>query len=292
MKFGILANKQKENIDKVIFKIIHLIEKNNHDYILDDELFEINEKKFSHINKVNFVSRNEIASNCDIIISVGGDGTMLNTAYLVRNTNTPILGVNFGKLGFLAEFDLNLLTTFLKEVKEKKYVVEDRIALSGILKESKENLFAINDIVIDKGPWQKMIELEVFVDEEYVTTIMSDGIIIATPTGSTGYSLSTGGPIVNPKAEVITLSPIAPHTLTIRPLVISSNQKIKIIAHSPFESIQVSSDGQRVNYFKPPFTMQIEKSQNPIKLVHLSKNNYYEILRTKLFWGFDIRKSK
>ncbi len=291
MKFGIVANKLKKDVENVINMIINEISNHKYQLVLADELKDIIKYNKEPSLNINFVKREEIINHCNILISIGGDGTMLSSAFLVRNSNIPLLGVNFGKLGFLAEFDLDSLKIFLNEVEEKKFVVEDRIALVAKCENSSDDLFAINDIVIDKGPWQKMIELEIYIDDEYVTSFMADGIIIATPTGSTGYSLSTGGPIVNPKADVITLSPIAPHTLTMRPLVISSKQKINIIAYSPFEKIQVSSDGQRVSYFKPPVKILIEKSNNPIKLVHLSKNNYYEILRSKLYWGIDIRKS-
>lgn len=291
MKFGIVANTLKNDITKIVNHIIKEIGNHNFNLILSDELKKLKLENSNTFQKLQFVKPEEIINHCDILISIGGDGTMLSSAYLVRNSNIPLLGVNFGKLGFLAEFDMDSLKIFLNEVQEKKFVVEDRIALVAKNEHNDEELFAINDFVIDKGPWQKMIELEIYIDDEYVTTFMADGIIIATPTGSTGYSLSTGGPIVNPKADVITLSPIAPHTLTMRPLVISSKQKINIIAHSPFEKIQVSSDGQRVSYFKPPINLLIEKSKNPIKLVHLSKSNYYEILRSKLYWGIDVRKT-
>jgi NAD+ kinase len=135
-----------------------------------------------------------------------------------------------------------------------------------------------------------MIELTIKVDNDYVSTFSADGIIVATPTGSTGYSLSTGGPIVNPKADAITISPISPHTLTMRPLVLSSNQKIEIQVRSP-ELVQVSCDGQRVHYFDSPVTLEIFKSNKPVRLIHSTKTNYFEILRNKLYWGLDIRKN-
>jgi NAD+ kinase len=214
---------------------------------------------------------------------------MLNTAYEMRHSSTPIIGVNFGKLGFLAEFDLAGFTDFLQDIKTQNYVVEERMTLLGEC--CGKELFAINDLVIDKGSWSKMIELTIKVDDDYVATFSADGLIVATPTGSTGYSLSTGGPIVNPKADVITLSPIAPHTLTMRPLVISSQQKVTVIVNSPSDKIQVSCDGQRVEYFDSPTVITIEKSKQPVRLVHSNRTNYFEILRNKLFWGLDVRKS-
>ena len=152
-----------------------------------------------------------------------------------------------------------------------------------------DKLYAINDIVIDKGGWPKMIELTVWVDGEYVTTFSADGLIVATPTGSTGYSISVGGPIVSPKADVITLSPISPHSLTVRPFVLPSSQEIIIKADSPYKEVQVSCDGQRVFDFSPPAEIKICKSERSLKLVHTSLTTYFETLRDKLMWGIDLR---
>jgi NAD+ kinase len=155
-----------------------------------------------------------------------------------------------------------------------------------------EKLIAINDIVIDKGGWAKMIEITAQVDGEYVSTFSADGVIVATPIGSTGYSLSTGGPVVSPSAGAITLSPISPHSLTMRPLVLSSEQEIVIKADSPHNEIQISCDGQRVYHVPPPLEIKIVKSVKPLKLVHTSVTTYFETLRNKLFWGIDVRRSK
>ena len=154
-----------------------------------------------------------------------------------------------------------------------------------------DEFFAVNDLVIDKGAWPKMIELTIAVEEEYVTTFSADGLIVATPTGSTGYSLSVGGPIVSPKAEVITLSPISPHSLTMRPLVLPSNGKIYITADSLHTKVQINCDGQRVMEFAPPLQIVISKSEKPLRLVHMDSVNYFEILRSKLMWGLDVRKN-
>jgi len=154
-----------------------------------------------------------------------------------------------------------------------------------------ERLFAINDIVIDKSGWPKMIDITIEVNGDYVTTFAADGIIAATPTGSTGYSISTGGPIVSPGADVITLSPIAPHSLTVRPIVLPGGSEIKIKANSFHKEVLVNCDGQRVFAFPPPLEIKIKKCIRPLKLVHTSLSNYYEILRTKLLWGIDLRKN-
>lgn len=291
MTIGIIPNIVKSEVNGIIELIIEEILRNDLDYVISDAVLHSEINLRERINKDKYVPLEQIGSLSDMVVSIGGDGTMLNTAFLVRKSGTPILGVNFGKLGFLAEFDVDSFRSFLAEVKSSNYVVEDRIALLGSGSGIEESLYAINDLVIDKGSWSKMIEITIYVDNEYVTTFAADGIIVATPTGSTGYSLSTGGPIVNPKADVITLSPISPHTLTMRPLVISSTQKIMIKVNSQYDTIQVSSDGQRVNFIKPPAVINIEKSDKPVKLVHSKTNNYFETLRKKLYWGLDIRQS-
>lgn len=291
MKIGIIPNISKHETIEAIPKIFSELERNGIECFISEHTFGKNKVISEQFDKSSFLSFEEIGKNCDMVISIGGDGTMLNTAFEVRNYSTPILGLNFGKLGFLAEFDVENFTGFIQEIREKNYVIEDRMALCGSNKDGNDELYAINDLVIDKGPWPKMIELTVKVDDDYVSTFSADGIIIATPTGSTGYSLSAGGPIVNPKADVITLSPIAPHSLTMRPLVISSKQKITVEVNSPHERIQVSCDGQRVKFYQPPTSISISKHNQPVKLVLSSKANYFETLRTKLLWGLDVRKS-
>lgn len=291
MKIGIIANITKENIFPALQGLINLLEKNGFEYFLSDQLL-INQENFDgHIARDRFIPNSEFGL-CDIVISFGGDGTMLNTAYDLRKTNTPVAGINFGKLGFLAEYEVTGMEEFVKDLKEKDFIIEDRMALQAVCdKESEHELYAINDMVLDKGRWPKMIELTIQVDDEDVTTFAADGLIVSTPTGSTGYSLSTGGPIVVPNADVITICPIAPHTLTMRPLVLSADKKITVVMRSHHTSVQVNCDGQRVSYYEPPVKIDIMKSNNPFQLIHTNKTKYFEILRNKLHWGIDLRNN-
>ena len=218
---------------------------------------------------------------------------MLATAYQAQFYDKPVLGINMGKLGFLTDADLNQLDTFIDDIKNNRIKIEERMVISGECREHKlETLYAINDIVIDRGGWPKMIELTVKVDGEYVTTFGADGLIIATPTGSTAYSISVGGPIVSPLADVITLSPISAHSLSVRPLVLPSNQIIEIKATSQHSEILVNCDGQRVFSMPPPFEIKVTKSERALKLAHTSVTSYFETLRNKLMWGIDLRNSK
>lgn len=293
MVIGIIANITKQNIFEVVSSFIKKLNANGLDYLLTKSMLEENQKLKLEIEEDFLSDDDEIYKNSDVIVSIGGDGTMLATAYRALKYNKPVLGINLGKLGFLVEADTSHMDIIINELKNKNYEIEDRMVLSGECIDSKtEELIAVNDLVIEKGGWPKMIELTAYVDGEYVTTFSADGLIVATPTGSTGYSLSTGGPIVSPTANAITLCPISPHSLTVRPIVLSSSQEVLIKADSPFESIQVSCDGQRVLKFPPPIEIKIKKNERPLQLINLSIRTYFETLRQKLLWGVDVRRDK
>ncbi len=293
MLIGIIANITKENVFSVVSSFIKELKRNNLEYLLTKTLLEDKDKLKIEIDEDFLSDDKEIYEKSDLIISIGGDGTMLTTAYHALTYDKPVLGLNLGKLGFLAEVDISQMDIIIKDIKEGNYQVQERMVLTADCDTIHgEKLIAINDIVIDKGGWPKMIEITAEVDGEYVSTFSADGVIIATPIGSTGYSLSTGGPVVSPSARAITLSPISPHSLTMRPLVLSSEQEIIIKADSPHNEIQISCDGQRVYHIPPPLEIKIVKSEKPFKLIHTSVTTYFETLRNKLLWGIDIRRNK
>ena len=293
MLIGIIANITKENVFSVVSSFIKELKKNNLEYLLTKTLMEDKDNIIIEIDEDYISDDKEIYEKSDLIISIGGDGTMLTTAYHALSYDKPVLGLNLGKLGFLAEVDISQMDIIIKDIKEGNYQIQERMVLAADCDNSPgEKLIAINDIVIDKGGWPKMIEITARVDGEYVSTFSADGVIIATPIGSTGYSLSTGGPVVSPSAGAITLSPISPHSLTMRPLVLSNEQEIVIKADSPHNEIQISCDGQRVYHVPPPLEIKIVKSVKPLKLVHTSVTTYFETLRNKLLWGIDVRRNK
>lgn len=291
MKLGIIPNTNKENVIEVVELLLSKLK--GHDFISTFSLDFYELVKSNHLfDNYEFLSNNDFFTKNDLIVSIGGDGTLLTTSFQAKDFDTPMLGINFGKLGFLAEYEIKNLDKLIYELENGEYEIEQRMTLCGeCITEEKATLFATNDIVIDKGHWPKMIEITLKIDNKYVATFSADGIIIATPTGSTGYSLSVGGPIVNPVTKAITISPISPHTLTMRPLVISDNQKISITVKSEHENIHVSCDGQRVSNYKSPKEFIIYSSNTQIKLIRTKSTSYYEILRNKLYWGVDIRKN-
>lgn len=288
---GIIANTTKENVNLVVSELIKKLQTNKFNFLLSNALIKQKEILAKELRKNVFVPDDKLCNNSDLVISIGGDGTMLTTAYKAQFFNKPVLGINFGKLGFLSEANINQIDVLINEIKRGLIKIEERILITGeVLGHKVERLIAINDIVIDKGGWPKMIDLELTVNNEFVTTISADGIVIATPTGSTGYSLSIGGPIVSPLTDAITLSPISPHSLTVRSIVLPSNQEIFIKADSLHKEILVNCDGQRVFAVPPPLRIKIMKHNRPLKLVRTSLTSYFETLRSKLLWGVDLRK--
>jgi len=289
---GIIANITKKNVYDVVSLLISKLNSFGFDYYLSKSLARDKHLLKRKINAGKFLEENKLCSKSDIVISIGGDGTMLNTAYRAQFYNKPVLGVNFGKLGFLAEINVNQVDKFIEDIKAGNYEIEERMIITGeCIGHKIETLYAINDIVIDKGGWPKMIEMTVHVNDEYVTTFAADGVIVSTPTGSTGYAVSTGGPIVTPRTDVITLCPISPHVLTMRPLVLPGDSEIVITASSHHKNVLANCDGQRVFAFKPPLRIKIKKSERPFMLVRSIQSSYYETLRSKLLWGIDIRKN-
>jgi NAD+ kinase len=289
---GIFANLTKSDISEVISTLVKTLRKNKLDYLLDASLLTVKEKFKVRIGREYFVNENDLCRRSDIIISIGGDGTMLATSLKAHSYNKPVLGVNLGKLGFLAEVNINQMETFVKELKTGNYTIGNRLVLRAeCLGHKIDKLYAINDFVVDKGAWPKMIDLSIYVGKEHVTTFAADGLIISTPTGSTGYNISTGGPIVSPKLDVIVLSPISPHSLTMRPLVLPNKEPIFIQTVSQHKEILINCDGQRVFTFPPPLQIKITKSPKPLKLVHTSLTSYFETLRSKLLWGVDLRRN-
>ncbi len=292
MILGLIPNTTKVKTVRAVEEFARKLRKAKIDFLIDDSIASVGlRKSFPFKNSLTSVAA--ICSQSDMIVSFGGDGTLLNTAYLARKSNVPILGVNFGKLGFLAEFDFAKIDKLIEDIKNNNLIVEERMTLEAVcIGERRSKLFAVNDIIIDRGKWPKMMDMTLKIDGDYVSTFSADGVIAATPTGSTGYSLSTGGPIVSPKAGAITLNPISPHMLTMRPLILSSSQIITVEVKSHYSKVQVNCDGQRVNYYKPPIKVIIQKGERPVKLVHSKSRNYFDILREKLFWGLDLRNNK
>lgn len=218
-----------------------------------------------------------------MVIAFGGDGTILAAARAIGVHKTPILGVKIGSLGFLAEVASEELLTVMEKIERGGFRLEERMVLEATVANRK--FFALNDVVIDKGASPRIIQLSVYVGDEYVSTSTADGLIVATPTGSTAYSLSAGGPIVNPAMKAIIITPICPHILANRPMVISAEETFTVEIKSEDAEVKFTVDGQENLALRSGDRVQIKKADHSVRLIKSSDRSFYDLLRTKLKWG-------
>ncbi len=234
-------------------------------------------------------SKQRLGESCDLVIVVGGDGSLLGAARAMARPGVPVLGINRGSLGFLTDIRPDELEERVGEVLDGQYTLEKRFLLEALARRKDEAIGsgdALNDVVLHPGKSTRMIEFELYIDGQFVCSQKADGLIIATPTGSTAYSLSAGGPIMHPKLDAIVIVPMYPHTLSSRPIVVDGNSELKIVV-SPNMQIypQVSCDGQNHFTCAPGDTVTVRKKPHKLNLIHPLDHNYYEVCRTKLGWG-------
>ena len=286
-----------------LYKTIGLIGKPNHDgatatittlhtYLVEQGykvLIERSVAKFIDIQDVNIASLTEIGSEADLAIVIGGDGYMLGAARVLAGYNIGVIGVNRGNLGFLTDLSPDDLLNPLAEIlegnsrAEQRFIIEAEVYRHGKLKSSNS---AVNEAVLHAGKVANMIEFEVYIDGSFMFSQRSDGLIVSTPTGSTAYSMSAGGPILTPNLNALSLVPMFPHTLTSRPIVVDGDSEIKLIlANENYENLQVSCDGHVILAVMPGDEVIIKKSPTTLRLIHPLDHNYFNVLRSKLSWG-------
>lgn len=240
-------------------------------------------------HQLQICSRAMMGEICDLVIVVGGDGSLLGAARALCRYNVPVLGVNRGGLGFLTDISPDELEQRVGAVLAGEYMAESRFLLDAFVCRDEEQLGsseALNDVVLHPGKSARMIEFELFVDGQFVYSQKSDGMIVATPTGSTAYSLSAGGPIMHPKLDAVVLVPMFPHTLSSRPIVVEGNSEIRVVISRKNEIYpQVSCDGQEHIACAPGDTLIIRKKPQKLRLIHPLDHNFYAICRSKLGWS-------
>ena len=268
---------------------VSYLEEKGHELYLDDRLVE---HLPGPVNHASFDASGTIDPKTDFLFSIGGDGTLLRSIPFVKDSEIPILGINTGRLGFLTSLQKESLNEALDKFFDKRFELVQRSLLSVDLSKPSQTLasfaFALNEISINRKNTTSMLGIETKIDKDYLTTYWADGLIIATPTGSTGYSLSSGGPILTPKTKGIVLNPIAPHNLNIRPLVVPDQATIQISVDGRGEGHLLSLDS-RIFTVENGTQITVKKAPFPVFTVELEGDNYFKTLRNKLFWGQDTR---
>ena len=226
----------------------------------------------------------------DLMLSVGGDGTFLDAAEFVGASGIPILGVNSGRMGFLANVTPDSLECALREVMGGNYTVSERMILNARV-EGGEDMVALNEVSIHKSELASLLRIHVYIDGRYITTYWSDGLIVSTPTGSTAYSMSAGGPIVNPECGIILITPVCPHNLSLRPMVIPSGSRIEIAVESRSGDYVLSADS-KIMVCREKQTIAVSEGNYMVRAMQICGMNFYDTLRKKLHWGDDYRNRK
>ncbi len=283
-KIGIIGKYGDPNIIDTLTSLHKIIENSGCEHLLD-------QRTADQLNTTSFpiASREELGKECDLIIILGGDGTLLDAARSLSDYDIPILGINLGRLGFLVDISPNEMQQKVPEILSGEYTDEPRNLLEAKVSLDDKIIFnekALNDIVIHKINVARMIEFEVYINKSFVYAQRSDGLIISTPTGSTAYALSGGGPILHPALSALTLVPICPHTLSNRPIVIGMENEIEIkLVPGRFEGLQISCDGQENHPVAENEQVKITLCDKKLRLLHPKNYDYYQILRAKLNWA-------
>ncbi len=230
----------------------------------------------------------ELAATVDMIVVLGGDGTMIATARMLGDHEVPVLGINYGTLGYLTELRVEEMIPALESILKGNYRLDQRVMLAAQVFRGEEKMLherVLNDVVISKSALARIIEIETWINKQFVNCFRADGLIISTPTGSTAYNLSAGGPIVYPSMNAVVITPICPHTLSNRPLVVPDDVEIELILKTPQEDVALTLDGQVGLPLVVEDRVLIRKSRTSFNLIQADSRNYFEVLRGKLRWG-------
>lgn len=234
------------------------------------------------------VEPEELAHKVDLVVVLGGDGTMISMARLVGDTEVPVLGINYGSLGYLAEFRFEEMFPALEEILAGNYKLDRRVMLAAELLRGDKQVMqsrVLNDVVINKSALARIIEIDAFLNDQFVNSFRADGLIVSTPTGSTAYNLSAGGPVIYPSMNAIVITPICPFTLSNRPIVVPDDSVIELSLKTPNEEVALTLDGQVGTSLEVGDRVLIRKSKTAFHLVQPTTRNYFEVLRDKLRWG-------
>lgn len=292
MKVALYGQANNETTHRYAKILVDFLDKNQITLTFESKFYSDFSKQFNVKNHTVFKSYDDLDQSYDFFFSIGGDGTFLRSVTFVQDLNIPIIGVNTGRLGFLATIQKEQIKYSLSQILNNNYILKERslIEVSANIDDVDfDGLpFALNEIAITRKNTASMITVETELDDEHLTTYWSDGLIIATPTGSTGYSLSCGGPIISPSSKNFVLTPIAPHSLSVRPLVIPDSTKIQLKIASRFHEALLTLDS-RILTIPSDAEIFAKKCDFTIKTIHLTQQTFIDTLREKLLWGGDKR---
>lgn len=277
--FGLVVNLEKESVRELADLIVNWLEEKGRTVLMNEDT--ANQLNLSRIG----VPQARLVERAECMMVLGGDGTILRTARKVASAGTPIFGINFGHLGFLTEIDVPDILPAMEKLLSGQYHIDERMMLEARVFRKGElvgHAVSLNDAVITKGAFARLILLETYLNEEYASTYPADGLIIASPTGSTAYSLSAGGPLVTPDLELMLITPICPHTLWARPMVVAPDSVVKVILRSPLAEVMLTMDGQHGFSLKQGDMVVINRAPHKAKFLRLKGRSFLELLRKKL----------
>ncbi len=281
-KIALVGKHNSTSISAYMLRLANFLIQRGHDVVLTTHTAE-----FCHLTELPCAPLMDIANDTDLAIVMGGDGTMLAIARSLVDFDVPLIGINQGRVGFLADVSVDTMLTTLEEMLDGQYVEEQRIMLDCSLERGGDlhfHMYAFNDAVVSKSAMGRLIEFEVYIDNKFVYSQRADGLVIASPTGSTAYALSAGGPILHPTLEAFVLAPICPHTLSARPIAVNSRSEIEVnLIHA--DDCRVHFDGQNHRDMLVGDRVVIQRARNAVRLLQPIGHNYYDTLRQKLRWG-------
>ena len=288
MKIAIFSTTYKEEIDAPLRQTVNFLLGHGVDVLIERDFYSQIATKMKNFPTCKTINTDTL--NADLVISIGGDGTFLTTAACIGDNNIPILGINTGRLGFLADVAHEEIDTILQELLDGRYHVEERTVLELSTSDGSEKNypFALNEVAILKQDLSSMISIRASVNNEFLNTYQADGLIIATPTGSTAYSMSVGGPLLVPQAQNLIIAPVASHSLNVRPLIIPDSWHIDLEIDSRSKSFLISLDG-RSQVMPQTTKLHIAKANYTIKVIKPLHHSFFKTLKNKLMWGADKR---
>ncbi len=292
MKIAVHGRDFKPEATKLVQQVFTELENHEIDYFVSKDFIEILRTAGLSLPQLKVYEQNSEIADADVMLSLGGDGTLLETVSRVGAMEIPILGVNFGRLGFLAAVQPSQIPDAIEKLRTKKYTLDERTMVRGDSAErffEKGTNFALNEIAISKTDTSSMIIIHAYINNEFLNSYWADGLMVATSTGSTGYSLSCGGPLVMPHSENFIITPICPHNLFVRPMIVSNNSVISLKVESRSSNFLISMDSRAKVVGEMDTEITIRKENFKAKLVTLDGSDFLDTLREKLGWGTDIR---